>query len=222
MTLDERSNGGHSDIQVSTGDPCPFLRALVSDGYLNDGTVPIGELRRTVVDATAAPIIGPAISLIALTGNGFQPGRVIHNVRRGVELDELRGGPADKRGGGTRILDQYGHVNEAELERLSDFASEKNLPDGATELGLSMSELNTMMHANSDRSRQRRRPIDRLMMMGEWPVLLVAMSKRSTTGQRYLAVDEVRTLFVERRLPSRVLDRLTRSPGDGPRAHGGE
>ncbi|HYN32873.1 MAG TPA: hypothetical protein VES40_09625 [Ilumatobacteraceae bacterium] len=205
MAIEDRTR---SDVAVSSGDPCPFLRALVSDGYLVDHTVPIPHLHRVVVEAAGTPIAGLGLTMIALTGNGLQPGLLVRNARHGVELDELRGVPADKRGSGSRILDQRGQVDWAELDRLSEFASPKTAADGSTELGLSMSELNKMMSANFERARGRRRPIDRLMMMGEWPILLLAMGKRTSSAKRYLAVDEVRTLFAQRRLPARVLDRL--------------
>ena len=44
-------------------------------------------------------------------------------------------------------------------------------------------------------------------MKGEWPVLLDIMGK-GEGEQRYLSVAEVRTLFVERRLPDRINARL--------------
>ena len=47
-------------------------------------------------------------------------------------------------------------------------------------------------------------------MNGEWPVLLDIMGK-GEGEERYLSVAEVRTLFVERRLPDRIVARLQRS-----------
>src|SRR5260370_41080205 len=52
-------------------------------------------------------------------------------------------------------------------------------------------------------------------MNGEWPVLLRIMGK-GDGGQRYLSVAEVRTLFVERRLPDRVAERLQSQPVSAP------
>ena len=48
-------------------------------------------------------------------------------------------------------------------------------------------------------------------MMGEWPVLLRVMGKGSGRN-RYLSVDEVRTLVVERRFPERIVARLKAKP----------
>ena len=45
-------------------------------------------------------------------------------------------------------------------------------------------------------------------MKGEWPVLLRIMGK-GEGDERYLSVAEVRTLFVERRLPERIIERLS-------------
>ena len=44
-------------------------------------------------------------------------------------------------------------------------------------------------------------------MKGEWPVLLKIMGK-GEGDERYLSVAEVRTLFVERRFPDRIVARL--------------
>ncbi len=42
-----------------------------------------------------------------------------------------------------------------------------------------------------------------MLMKGEWPVLLKILGK-GEGEERYLSVDEVRTLFVEKRLPERI------------------
>jgi hypothetical protein len=44
-------------------------------------------------------------------------------------------------------------------------------------------------------------------MQGEWPILLRVMGKTSVDGL-YLSLDELRTLFVDRRLPPRITRRL--------------
>ena len=46
-----------------------------------------------------------------------------------------------------------------------------------------------------------------ILMKGEWPVLLKILGK-GEGEERYLSVAEVRTLFVERRLPERITARL--------------
>ncbi len=63
------------------------------------------------------------------------------------------------------------------------------------------------MDANFERAKGARRRIDRKLMNGEWPVLLNIMGK-GEGEERYLSVAEVRTLFVERRLPDRIAGRL--------------
>jgi hypothetical protein len=45
------------------------------------------------------------------------------------------------------------------------------------------------------------------MMQGEWPVLLDILGK-GEGDTRYLSVADVRTLFVDRKLPKRITDRL--------------
>jgi hypothetical protein len=46
-------------------------------------------------------------------------------------------------------------------------------------------------------------------MNGEWPVLLDIMGKDGANG-RYLSLREIRVLFEERRLPTRMGKRLRR------------
>jgi hypothetical protein len=46
-----------------------------------------------------------------------------------------------------------------------------------------------------------------MLMKGEWPVLLNILGKGEGEA-RYLSVAEVRTLFVERKLPDRITARL--------------
>ena len=51
-------------------------------------------------------------------------------------------------------------------------------------------------------------------MNGEWPVLLDIMGK-GEGERRYLSVAEVRTLFVDRRLPARIVGTAERDPRAG-------
>jgi hypothetical protein len=64
-----------------------------------------------------------------------------------------------------------------------------------------------MMDANFARAVGKRRRIDRAFMQGEWLILLRVMGKPSSDGS-YLSVAELRTLFVDRRLPTRITQRL--------------
>ena len=73
------------------------------------------------------------------------------------------------------------------------------------------------MDANFERAKGTRRWIDRRLMNGEWPVLLNIMGK-GEGEERYLSVAEVRTLFVERRLPERIVARLAALPAPAPRS----
>ena len=69
------------------------------------------------------------------------------------------------------------------------------------------------MDANAERAGDRLRLVDRQLMSGEWPPLLEVMGKEGADG-RYLSLRELRVLFVERRLPTRMLKRLGRRPRD--------
>jgi hypothetical protein len=119
------------------------------------------------------------VYLIALIANGFGLTRLARSVRKGAQLDALRGGPLDKRGVGSRVLDAGGRINQ----------------------------LRAMMDANFARALGERRRIDRALMQGEWPILLRVMGKPSADG-RYLSLTELRMRFVERRLSSRITRRL--------------
>jgi hypothetical protein len=202
--------------EVSPNNPCPFLRALVAEGYIGGHIEPLSTIADTVARAGGAtPAQGrlsrKAIYLIALVANGLSPARIWRNLRRGAQLDGLREGPLDKRGAGSRILDATGNINEAELARLDVFAVGKTDPaTGHVEHGLGIKQCRAMMDANFARAAGGRRSIDRAMMNGEWPVLLKVMGKNAGPDC-YLSVEEVRTLFARRRLPERIRRRLQAS-----------
>jgi hypothetical protein len=185
---------------VSPNNPCPFLRALVAQGLLPDARAPLGELTRTIVDVArtgdgAPRLPAAAIRAIALMANGLSPLQWTRNGLSGVRLDELRGGPLDKKGAGSAILDREARVDLAELARLDEFAGDKLDANGRMERGLGSDDLKRMMDANFERAAGRRRRID---------ILLQAMGKQGPAG-RYLSVAEVRELFVHRRLPERMV-----------------
>jgi hypothetical protein len=64
-----------------------------------------------------------------------------------------------------------------------------------------------MMDTNFARAAGKRRRINRRLMEGEWPILLRVMGKTSAEGS-YLGLHELRTLFVDRCLPTRITRRL--------------
>jgi hypothetical protein len=197
---------------VSPNNPCPFLRALVSAGMLPDDVVSLGEvtdvITRVAKTGDGHPNLpGAAIRAIAAAANGLSPLQVARNAKGGVRLNALRNGPLDKKGAGSGILDAEANIVAAELDRLDEFASEKVSASGEKERGLDLKELVHMMNENFKRAAGRRRVVDRFLMDGEWPILLKVMGKSSVNG-RYLSVDEVRQLFLERKLPERMLGKL--------------
>ncbi len=199
-------------LDVSAGNPCPFLRALVSEGLLQDGTEPLSHVASTVSKVArsgeGAPALPAAvIHAIAAIAHGLLPWQVAQTQWRGLQLNQLRDGPLDKHGVGSGILDAKGQVDLGELARLDDFAVDQVDAKGKKERGLGEPELKRFMDANFERAKGRRRLIDRKLMDGEWPVLLKVIGKKGSAG-RYLALDDLRRLFVERRLPQRMLDQL--------------
>jgi hypothetical protein len=223
---DDRAGTGSSDarsgpIAVSPNNPCPFLRALVAEGFVDGHIVPLSKLTHTV-EATSdekglkQKLAGLETYLIALVANGLSPLRLLRSWWTGAQLDALRDGPLDKRGSGSRILDAAAHVDETELERLAGFGKDRPDPSGGVERGLTAQEITAYMDANFERAKATRRWFDRQLMNGEWPVLLNIMGK-GEGEERYLSAAEVRTLFVERRLPDRIAARLPApAPGHSP------
>lgn len=200
--------------ETSPGNPCPYLRALAAHGCLAADVLPVAEVSDTVVRVAAAGDGAPALAvrrvrLIALVANGLGPVRLWRTARRGLRINELRGGPLDKRGAGSRIIDQHGEIDYAELERLAGFASEKRRADGTAEPGLDRGEITRFMDANFARARGHRRPVDRRLMEGEFPVLLTVIGRDGPDG-RYLPLVDLFQLFTAQRLPQRMLDRLAR------------
>ena len=206
----------HSDtpagqIPVSPDNPCPFLRALVANGYVEGHIVPISELCRRIEAASGEhgmkeTVVGIKTYLVAVGANG--PLHLLKSIMSGAVLDELRNGPLDKHGAGSRILDVTGDVREDEIDRLATFGKDCKDPSGGTERGLTAKEIDTFMAANLKRAGDAAKFYYPLLMKGEWPVLFAIMGKGEGEG-RYLSVAEVRTLFVERRFPERIVARLT-------------
>ena len=205
----KKSGGPHA---VSANNPCPFLRALVASGKLADEREPLAKVA-AVVAATARvgdgrPVLPrAAIFAIASVANGLGPLALVEAQWHGLQLNALRGGPLDKKGAGSRILNVRGAIDAKEVSRLRDFASEKQNHDGSSEPGLGLPELRAYMDANFARAAGRRRYIDRALMIGEWPVLLKVMGTEGSGG-RYLSLREVVDLFTHRRLPERMNQRL--------------
>ncbi|HYN62613.1 MAG TPA: hypothetical protein VET87_24185, partial [Rubrivivax sp.] len=195
-------------LPVSGNNPCPFLRALVAAGRLADDIEPLGKVAEVIVEAARHGEGQPAlpraaVAGIALIANGLNPASVLRATLQGLRLNRLRGGPLDKKGVGSGILDAHGEVDAAQLARLREFAVSKKSAGGRAEPGLGPRELKRFMDANFERAAGHRRLIDRALMNGEWPVLLKVMGKAGQDG-RYLSLKEVEMLFNKRLLPERM------------------
>ncbi|MCA6115753.1 hypothetical protein J6524_12745 [Bradyrhizobium sp. WSM 1738] len=199
-------------LPVSPNNPCPFLRALVANGYVDGHVVPLSQLTEIIGCASgetgsAQKKVRIATWIVAVIANGLGPARVFESATSGAVLDELRNGPLDKHGGGSRILDAHAKVHEDQIERLARFGKDCKDPAGGIETGLTAKEIKTFMAANIERDGDAARWYFPILMKGEWPVLLKILGKGEGEA-RYLSVAEVRTLFVERRLPERITARL--------------
>jgi hypothetical protein len=199
-------------IPVSPNNPCPFLRALVANGYVGGHVVPLSQLAEMIGLASgetgsAQNEVRLKTRMVAGIANGLGPLSLLKSATSGAVLDELRDGPLDKHGGGSRILDVDAKVHEDEIARLAGFGKDRKDPDGGVERGLTAKEIDTFMKANLKRDGDAARWYYPMLMKGEWPVLLKILGK-GEGEERYLSVAEVRTLFVERRLPERIIRRL--------------
>lgn len=204
---------------VSPNNPCPFLRALVANGYVGGHVVPLAQLAEMIGSASGET--GSALTkvrletrMVAGIANGLGPLSVLKSAISGAVLDELRNGPLDKHGGGSRILDVDAKVHEDQIERLASFGKDCKDPSGGVETGLTAKEIDAFMAANIERDGDAARWYFPILMKGEWPVLLKILGKGNGAG-RYLSVADVRMLFVEKRLPDRITARLPKPSAAG-------
>jgi hypothetical protein len=184
----------------------------VSTGKLSDDREPLAKVAAVVATTARAgdgrPVLPrTAIFAIGSVANGLGPLSLADTLWHGLKLNALRGGPLDKKGVGSGILNARGAIDAKEVSRLRKFATEKSLHDGSSELGLGLAELRAFMDANFARAAGHRRSIDRTLMIGEWPVLLRVMGKEGRDG-RYLALQDVIDLFTNRSFPERMNKRL--------------
>ena len=199
---------GAAPIAVSPDNPCPFLRALVANGYVGGHIVPLPTIAGTIELASGevgASKIGVWLKTFGVAQ--MANGNPLKSFISGAVLDELRNGPLDKHGAGSRILNVEAQVQEDEITRLATYG--KDRPDGAggVERELNATEIDTYMAANMERAGAAARWYYPMLMKGEWPVLLKIMGK-GEGDERYLSVAEVKTLFVEKRFPDRIVARL--------------
>jgi hypothetical protein len=195
---------------VSPNNPCPFLRALVANGYVDGHVMPLSKLMDDIGRAgghEGLHLLGDkgTAYVIAAIANGFT--HVLKSISSGAILDELRDGPLDKHGAGSRILDADAHVHLEQIDRLASFGQDFPNPDGGTERGLNNAQIKAYVADNLKRAGKEGRVWYKMRMAGEWPVLFDMLGK-GEGEQRYLSVAEVRTLFVDRQLPKRITDRL--------------
>ena len=128
-------------IPVSPNNPCPFLRALVANGYVGGHVVPLSQLSEMIGLASgetgsAQTEVRLKTRMVAVIANGLGPLRVLKSATSGAVLDDLRDGPLDKHGGGSRILDVDAKVHEDEIARLAGFGKDRKDPAGGVERGL--------------------------------------------------------------------------------------
>src|SRR2546430_9553742 len=122
-------------IAGSSNNACPLLRALVGEGYVGGHVVPLSKLSEMIGAASgetgsAKKKVGLETWMVAVIANGLGPLRVLKSATSGAVLDELRDGPLDKHGGGSRILDVDAKVHEDEIARFAGFGKDRKDPAG--------------------------------------------------------------------------------------------
>jgi hypothetical protein len=96
----------------------------------------------------------------------LNPLQLARTAVRGLHLSALRGGPLDKKGAGSGILDQSSAFDQDQLDRMASFGSQKLDAVGGADIGLNLAEITRFMDANFARAEGRRRKIDRRLMDG--------------------------------------------------------
>lgn len=189
--------------------PCPVQRALEQAGHIGEN-VPLGPFTALLVQAfepkgAKEKELRRATPMIAAISNGF--GSTLRNVREGFRPHELRDGPLDKHGGGTRIYSQDGQFDPKEFERFESFGRQFPRTDGnGTELGWGAAELTKFMDANQQRAGAGWFA-RKVLMEGELPVVLGVMGV-GEGADHHLRATEMRDLYEKHRLPERIERRI--------------
>src|ERR1700712_2891885 len=154
MTDDSTGSApGAAPIAVSPNNPCPFLRALVANGYVGGHDVPLSKIAGTIelasgeVGASKIPVWLKTFGVAQMAN-----GNPLRSFISGAVLDQLRNGPLDKHGAGSRILGVDAQVHPDEIDRLAGFGHDCQNPSGDTERGLTAKEIDTFMAANLKRA----------------------------------------------------------------------
>ena len=198
-------------VAVSANNPCPFLRALVANGTVGGHIVPLSKLRDVIEAASGKQgaektKAGIATYLIALIANGFAH---VPRQRR------VRGRSLTSCATARSTSTAPDRASSAWMRRCIWTRSTVSRPSATTaKIHPAAPSVACRRRRSTPSWRQtssvpgiRRNGPTRYMMKGEWPVLLDILGKGEGDA-RYLSVAEVRTLFVDRRLPDRIAARL--------------
>lgn len=189
--------------------PCPLLRALERARHIGEHVPlrPFADLAAAAFGARGANAVRLKATLAAIGAMANGVRSIPRNLTGGFRPHELRQGPLDKRGGGTRILSQRGEFDAAEMERFETFGRPCPKADGSgTELGWRLRELEAYLDANQARGGggfiERR-----VLMQGELPQLLELMGLGEGDA-RHLLASEVKALYRDQVLPERIEQRI--------------
>jgi len=99
--------------------------ALPAGSRLYRHVVPLSKLAETIELASGEQglketMVGLETKMVAMVANGLNPFRLVKSATEGAVLDELRNGPLDKHGAGSRILGVDAQVHLDEIDRLAE------------------------------------------------------------------------------------------------------
>ncbi len=148
-----------------------------------------------------------AAAAVALVGNGFNPVRLARNLLTlSFDPTKLTGGPLDKSGGDTGILQDLGDgtFSKAQFDRMfTRFGQTFTAENGTKERGLDASALEALINANQ--AERNGNLIMKVIALFELPNALKLYARRDqTTGTKYLSESDLLAFFKDMKFPART------------------
>lgn len=197
------------------GTPCPWLRSAMNpENSAATGLPPLEAGQTSLVNVYeqvraqgGSRQLGVVASGIALIANGFNPVRLLRNLLTlSFDPTKLTGGPVDKPGGDTGILQDLGDgtFSQTLFDRMFDrFSKTYTREDGTTERGLSRAALKQVIDANH--AERKGTLITHVIALGELPPALGLYGHTDAiTGEKYLSEKDLLGLFRDMKFPDRA------------------
>jgi len=200
------------------GTPCPFLRCAINpDNEADTGVAPlvagrtsVGQLYAHARAHSNSRLFGVIVAGVGLMGNGLGPSGLWRNlVTLSFDAAALTGGPLDKPKADTRILQARGEGRFCRdyFDVMLDRWGRQFTPEGGntTERGLDLAAIRSMVATR--RREDDGNSLTALAAYGEFVPSLWLFGKRSTSGARYLAEQDLLAMFRDMRFPRSAASR---------------